>query len=147
MEAGFDLRLYGPGWDKPLRNNPVLGGLVPVRYLDTDSYNVVLSSAKISLCFLSSLNRDTYTQRCFEIPASGGFLLMQYSDDLTSLFVEGLEAEFFRSKEELLVKMRRYLADNELRRSIAARGRQRVHRDGHDVISRMKQAIDIISNH
>lgn len=142
--AGFDLRIYGPGWNKVLRGDGVLSGLLPVKYLDSETYNVVLNVSRISLCFLSALNRDTYTRRCFEITASGGFLLSQYSDDLASLFVEGLEAEFFRTKEELLNKIRYYLADESLRRSVAARGRERVRRDGHDVVSRMKYVTNTI---
>lgn len=144
VEAGFDLRVYGPGWDRAFRENLPLRDLPATKYLDSEAYNMVLNTSKISLCFLSSLNRDTYTRRCFEIAAAGGFLLSQYSDDLATLFTEGLEAEFFRSKEELLDKIRRYLAYDHLRRSVAAQGRERVHRDGHDVVSRMKQALSVI---
>ncbi|MBZ0310797.1 MAG: glycosyltransferase, partial [Anaerolineae bacterium] len=89
------------------------------------------------------LNQDTYTRRNFEIPAMRTFLLSQYSDDLASLFKEGEEAEFFRSKEEMLDKIAYYLAHDEPRQRIAQRGYERV-RDGHDVQSRARQALQTI---
>jgi spore maturation protein CgeB len=87
------------------------------------------------------LNQDTYTRRCFEIPATKTMLLSEYSDDLATLYREGVEAEFFRSPQELTAKLRRYVPDEARRRSVAEAGYRRVVADGHDVISRMGQVI------
>ena len=46
--------------------------------------------------FFSRLNRDTYTRRCFEIPAAGTLMLCDYSDHAATLFAPGREADFFR---------------------------------------------------
>jgi spore maturation protein CgeB len=143
VRRGWDLRLYGPGydWDPVIRKSPQLCSQIPVQLIWGDDYNRALCSAKISLCFLSKLNRDTYTRRCFEIPATGTMMLAEYTEDLASLFIEGEEAEFFRNPEEMVNKIERYLADELSRTKVGQGGLRRVHRDGHDVDSRMKQVL------
>ena len=60
------------------------------------------------------------------------------------MFKEGEEAEFFRSPEELVEKVRYYLANDDARRRIAEGGLRRVYADGHDVQSRMRKMIETI---
>ena len=67
--------------------------------------------------------------------------MSEYSEDLTTMFKEGIEAEFFRSPEEMVTKIRRYLRDDSLRSQVASAGRSRLFRDGHDLDSRMKQVL------
>jgi spore maturation protein CgeB len=144
VRRGFKLRVFGPGyeWDSKLRNSSELLHLVPVRLVWGEEYNKALCGAKVALCFLSKLNRDTYTRRCFEIPATGTLMLSERTDDLTGLYKEGKEADFFRSKEELIEKLTLYLGDEQLRQAVAFNGYRRVVRDGHDVVSRMKQILE-----
>jgi hypothetical protein len=144
--AGFDLRVWGFQWEKPMRRSAVLRKLPPPRYLAGDAYNRVLNASKIALCFLSAINRDTYTRRCFEVPAAGTLLLSQDSADLRTLFREGVEAAFFRDRDELLSKIAYYLHDDAARRAVAERGRRRVEADGHDVVSRMAEAVRAIQS-
>jgi len=147
---GFQLRLFGPEWERVAGRSPDLGRLGPVVSLGGEEYNKALCGGKIALCLLSKLNRDTYTRRCFEIPAAGTMMLAEYSDDLARLFREGVEAAFFRSEEELIQKLRYYLAHEDERRAIALAGHRRVKADGHDVVTRMKQVLGWIgggSNH
>jgi hypothetical protein len=142
-KAGFNLRLFGPGkyWDQKLRKSPWLRHLAPVNEAWGENYNKALCGAKVALCLLSKLNRDTYTCRCLEIPATKTMLLSEYTDDLATLYTEGVEAEFFRSKEELIAKLHRYVANDPLRREVAEAGYRRVVADSHDVISRMSEVI------
>jgi spore maturation protein CgeB len=142
--AGVDLKLFGhaPDWNPVLAHSPALRHLSPVHLVWGDDYNKALCGAKIALCFLSKLNRDTYTRRCFEIPASGTMLLSEYSDDLASMYTPGVEADYFRDAESLVAQLHRYLADDALRQSVAAAGARRVREDGHDVVSRMRDLLD-----
>jgi spore maturation protein CgeB len=146
VARGWKLRLYGPGydWDPVIRQSALLASQVPVQLVWGDEYSAALCASKIALCFLSKLNQDTYTRRCFEIPATRTMLLSEYSDDLASLFREGEEAEFFRSPQEMLNKIEKYLSDESLRRVVAENGYRRVHADGHDVVSRMRYVIQIV---
>lgn len=140
---GIRLRLFGPGydWDPVIRKSPVLNGLVPVQLVWGEDYNRALCGAKIALCFFSKLNRDTYTRRCFEIPATGTLMLSEYSDDLSTLYKEGVEAAFFRNRDEMIKKIRHYLANDEERKRVALAGCRRVMEDGHDVVARMRQVL------
>lgn len=144
---GFDLKLYGPGydWDPVIRKSRLLKHLAPVRLVWGDSYSKALSGAKVALCFLSRLNRDTYTRRCFEIPATGTLLMSEFTDDLAGLFEEDREAVFFRSPRELIEKLNLYVRNERLRCDVARRGYERVRRDGHDVVSRMGAVLDWIA--
>ena len=146
--AGFRLRIFGPGydWDPVLRRSGILAGHVPVRLVWGEDYNLALCGGKIALCFLSRLNRDTYTRRCFEIPATKTMMLAEYSPDLAILFSEGHDVELFRSKDELVKKIRFYLQHDDKRLAVASAGYERVVRDGHDVMSRMKAAIEWVRN-
>lgn len=143
VRRGWRLRLFGPGydWDPAIRHSPELAAKIPVRLVWGEDYNRALCGAKIALCFLSKLNRDTYTRRCFEIPASRTMMLAEYTDDLANLFHEGEEAEFFRNPDELISKIERYLGDDDCRRSVAAAGFRCVYENRHDVISRMRQVL------
>jgi len=141
VKQGFHLKLFGPGWDAELKNSQQLKAMRPVRSVLGEDYNKALCGAKIALCFLSKLNRDTYTRRCFEIPATKTLMISEYSEDLASLYKEGEEADYFRNKEELIEKVKLYLGNHELRHSVAENGYRRVITDGHNVVSRMLQVL------
>jgi hypothetical protein len=142
-KSGLHLRLFGPtGWDEPVARSPWLRTLAPVRPVWGEDYNKALCGAKVALCFFSKLNRDSYTRRCFEIPATGTLMLSEHSAELESLFSEGTEADYFRSTDECMRKLRFYMANNERREAVAAAGMRRVHEDGHDVQSRLRMLLD-----
>ncbi|MFZ5503486.1 MAG: CgeB family protein [Pseudomonadota bacterium] len=143
VRQGWSLKLYGPGydWDPVIRESPVLRGLVPVKLVWGEEYNKALCGAKIALCFLSKLNRDTYTRRCFEIPATATLMLAEYTDDLASLFRPDEEAVFFHSMDEMIEKLKQYLSDDSLRTRVGQAGRSCVESQGHDVVSRMEAVV------
>jgi len=144
VRRGWKLNLFGHdyGWHPAIRKSPLLKGLIPLRAVWNEDYNKALCGARVALCFLSKLNRDTYTRRCFEIPASGTLMLSEYTEDLASLFKAGEEADFFNSPSELAEKLEIYLHDETLRARVAAAGRRRVALDEHDVVSRMRSVIE-----
>lgn len=146
VRQGFKLKLFGPEWNSKLKDSPELKQMLPVNSVLGEEYNKALCGAKIALCFLSKLNRDTYTRRCFEIPATGTLMLSEYTDDLASLYKEGEEADFFKSREEMIAKLKLYLGDEKLRQAVAANGYRRVIADGHNVVARMEQVLDWVAS-
>jgi len=147
--AGVRVRLFGPGsghpgydWHGPLAAHPQLAGLMPVREAWNGEYTRALCASRVALCFLSKRNRDRYTRRCFEIPATGTMLMSEYTPELAALYREGQDAEFFRSTGELVAKVRAYLANPAARDAVAASGLERVHREGHDVVSRVRRMLE-----
>jgi spore maturation protein CgeB len=145
VSAGIRVKLWGGHyWCRA-----VLGGLydrlAPIVPAEGDAYGKALSGAKICLCFLSKLNRDTYTRRCFEIPACGKVMLAERTDDLMKLFKEDEEACFFSSPEELVRKTQWLINNPDIRESIAQAGLRRVWADGHDVASRAKYFLSLVN--
>ena len=104
-------------------------------------YNRYLCSCKIPITFLSTLNHDTYTRRCFEIPAAGALLFCPYTEDLASMFQEDQEIVFYRNIEDFKEKVKYYLQNEAERRSIAIAGRNRLLKDGHEIKDRAAQIV------
>jgi spore maturation protein CgeB len=142
VDAGFSVRLHGNGWSDRIPPGSALAKLQPIRPALGDDYNRALCASKMALCFLSKLNRDTYTRRCFEIPATETLLVAEHTADMETLFREGEEAEFFRDSAELVQKVADYVRDDARRRAVAQAGRRRVAADGHDAASRLREALE-----
>lgn len=147
VNAGLHLRLYGPPyeWEPVLEKHPVLSRLLPVRLVWGDEYNLALCGAKVALVFLSKLNRDTYTRRSFEIPATGVLMLSEYTNDLASLFRPGREALYFKSVPEFIGQLKMVMDDDGKRSNIASAGLARVQADRHHVVARMEILMNRIS--
>ena len=107
-----------------------------------DYYNEIICSAKIALCFFSTLNKDTYTRRCFEIPATQTLMISIYTKDLASMFTPDKEVVYFESKEELIEKVKYYLSHNEERKRIGQAGYARLKKDGHEARNRATQIME-----
>jgi spore maturation protein CgeB len=73
-------------------------------------------------------------------------LLSEYSEDMSSLYAAGKEADFFKSKQELIGKVKLYLENGHLRRQVAEGGYQRVIKDGHDIVSRMAKVVEQVGS-
>jgi glycosyltransferase involved in cell wall biosynthesis len=145
VNAGLHVRLFGGGyWTKAVLGglSSYFGDVVPVIGED---YAKALCGAKLCLAFLSKINRDSYTRRCFEIPACGCLLLCERTDDLKKMFIEDEEAVFFSSKEELVEKTLWLLSNPINIQQITEAGRKRVWTDGHNVENRAKQFIELVS--
>lgn len=102
-------------------------------------YNDTLNSAKIALVFLSKINSDNYTRRCFEIPATKTLMLSQFSFELTLMYEENVEAVYFRTKEELVDKCKLLLKDNEMRKRISVNGFNRLIESSNEVNDRIDE--------
>jgi spore maturation protein CgeB len=55
------------------------------------------------------------------------------------MFEEGREAAFFSNAAEAVEQATRFVNDDALRQRVAAAGRARCLKDGHDVVSRARQ--------
>lgn len=142
IDGGHKLNLFGGGWDEALHNlrsNSPLRKLLPIQPVTGPAYRYAICGGKVALCFLSTLNQDTYTRRNFQIPAMKTAMLSQYTHDLAKLYVPDREAVFFGKKTELLQKLSTLLEDDNRQRSIAAAGYDKVWGAGHDVKSRMQE--------
>jgi spore maturation protein CgeB len=98
----------------------------------------VVAGSQITLGFLRELNPDQHTTRSFEIPAIGGFMLADRTEDHREFFEEGKEAEYFTSDDEFRDKIRFYLANEAARERIAKAGHERCMTSGYSYEDRIR---------
>lgn len=149
-EAGYHLNLFGGGWDvalPKLRPDSPLRAKYPISPATKADYRYAIGGAKVALCFLSTLNHDTYTRRSFQIPAMKTAMLSQYTEDLATLYEPDQEAVFFRDQQELLDMLARLLGDEAWRQSVAEAGYAKVYAAGHNVGSRMRVWLQEVQQH
>ena len=136
---GVRVRVWGP-WDRwaPRPANLRLEG----RPLWGDDYARAISAFAINLCFLRKANRDRHTARSVEIPASGGFMLAERTDEHAALFEEGHEIAMFASDEELLEKVRWFLAHPQERERMADAALVRCRTSGYSYVERLGAVLE-----
>lgn len=110
-----------------------------------EEYATAICALDIALHFIRRENRDLQDSRSYEIPACGAFMLAERTVKHLEVFEEGKEAVFFDTDEELLDKVRYYQAHPEVRRKIAAAGRERCLRSGYSYQDRLGAVLDRIS--
>jgi spore maturation protein CgeB len=142
---GLRVRIWGGGWEGWARRNGDPNMRVEGRWLWGQEYVKALCSFEINLGFLRKLNRDLQTTRSVEIPACGGFMLAERTAEHRQLFTEGVEAEFFTTKDELLEKCCYYLAHSEEKARIAAAGRARCVQSGYSYERQVEAVLDQLS--
>ena len=124
VEHGLCVTVWGDGhWKKYMNYNANL--TIHEKGLFTEDYCKALQAIHINLCFLRKINYDEQTTRSVEIPACGGFMMAERTDEHKALFEEDKEAVFFSNNEELLEKCKYYLEHEEERKRITAAGRKR----------------------
>lgn len=143
-ERGLPIRIWGggSGWLKYKGHYPNL--IIEEQGLFTEDYNKAIAAFDISLCFLRKMNKDLQTTRTMEIPACGGLLVAERTEEHMELFEDGREALFFSSNEELFQLCSYYLEHPEERKQIAARGMERCLKSGYSNKDTLERAIRII---
>lgn len=134
LEKGIDIQIFGAGWEKA-KDLIINGSLKDIKVMEKHNYTLELSRSRICLCFLSKLNRDEYTRRCFEIPAMKKILVSEYSHALNKIYRDGEEAVYFKSKEDLLKKVKDLLSNPREIDRIAENGYKKCLNEGFDVYS------------
>jgi len=146
FEHGIDVRVFGLGgkWERS-RLAKIRPDLLGPQLFD-ESYVRALRDHRICLAFVSHSNQDEYSMRTFEIPATGSFMLAERTPMHQRFFREGEEVEFFGSVAECAEKIRRYLADENGRREVAAQGAKRCRLAGyglrHQVLAAVEDILD-----
>ena len=143
-QSGIKIDVFGNMWDKADVSNISSNLTIHYQELVGNDYNHSLANAKIVLGFLRKVNLDTQTSRTFEIPACGGFMIMEYTENQDRLFAEDKEMVYFRTKEELLNKILYYIKHQDEAQSIVNAARSRCETDGYEYDYRIDTILESI---
>jgi len=140
------LMVWGNGWERAVAVN--LKPSIQYKPIVGDLYALAIKASKLNLGILSesvggASSGDLITSRTFHIPASGGFMLHERTPESILYYIEGEECAFFDGIEELIEKVRYYLAHDSERLAIAAKGTQRAI-DEHSIDERAKSMIEVL---
>lgn len=144
----LDFKIWGTEWDgEPLLERHVqLGGA----RISSEDCVKIYNATKINLNLHSSVRADELVSggdfvnpRTFELAACGAFQLVDRRSLMPELFAAD-ELAVFSSPEEMLDSIHRYLGDEEARRAVAEKGRERVLRD-HTYARRMQTLLAFIA--
>lgn len=137
------LRVWGHQWQPA---EPSLGAAIMGRGVLGAEYAKAIAASKINLGILSEVRAgasdgDRITSRTFQIPAAGGFMLHESSDEIDQYFVDGAECATFSDGDDMADKVGFYLAHDDERRRVAAAGRARCLASGHSIDDRVATVV------
>jgi spore maturation protein CgeB len=135
--ANLKVALYGTYWEKYRETRDLTRGL-----LDAQEVSKAVTGARIALCLVRRANRDGHCMRTFEVPASGGCMLTEDTDEHRKLF--GLEGEcvlYFQNELEMVVKARWLLERPKERYRLAQAAHAKIIGGRHTYQDRLREII------
>ena len=146
--AGVNVTVFGPGWNHHSNIIPAsaYGGV-----LSDEDMVKVYSRSKVNVGFSTCGETQSLPQRIlqirlrdFEIPMSGGFYMVEYMEDLEEFFKIGTEIVCYRGTDDLIEKVKYYLAHESERERIRKAGYERAQSD-HTWQKRLAAAFAVIA--
>ncbi len=123
LKPDLNLLIWGNQW-REKNQTPALGKHLAGPAIEGSFYAKALRATRINLAVMGVKPgvEDKTTTRTYEIPACGGFMLHERTDEVLELFEEGKEIACFGDVRELAEKIEYYLAHPDERAKIAAAG-------------------------
>jgi spore maturation protein CgeB len=117
--AGFRVALYGTSWDRFAETRRLTRGQLPITELPK-----AIAGATIALCLVRRANRDGHCMRTFEVPAAGGCMLTEETEEhLEILGPDRKCVLYFRTTDEMIAKARWLLENPSARARLAGAAR------------------------
>lgn len=143
------LRVWGEQWEPALRGP--LARAIGGHEVVGEEYVRAICASTINIALLSeqrpgASDGDRITSRTFHIPACGGFMLHERTDELLAVLDEDRSVACFGDAGELATQVERYLRDERGRHAIAAAGHARVSA-AHGWDNRIRTILDLHVSH
>lgn len=133
IERGFRVALCGDYWERFAATRDCTRG-----HADPATVRRATAAAKICLCIVRRANRDGHTMRSFEIPAAGGCMLAEDTQEHRAIFgSDGESVVYFRSLGEMVRKAGWLLEHPEERARLAEAAYALVTEGGHTYQDRL----------
>lgn len=141
---GFNIKIWGAHWNKAERDFKRNFNVV---YKEAwfEEMSKVVNSTKIIIDVLTKENRDAINLKNFQIPACGGFLITERTEQLLELFEEDKDIVCYSTVEELRAKCEYYLEHENERKKIAQNAYAKVVKGNNTLLDRAKQILDTVS--
>ncbi len=136
----YDLKIWGNSWEKASKK---IQKKWQGRAVVGEEFSKVCNSSKIILNLIRKQNFLAHNMRTFEVPACGGFILSNRTEEQNSFFKEKKEAEYFSTPEELKEKIDYYLKNRELRKQIAISGFNKLKNADYSYKNRAKSILEL----
>jgi spore maturation protein CgeB len=134
IQTGVQVALYGGYWDRFSQTRGASRG-----HADPGIVRKVTSAARVSLCLVRRANRDGHVMRSLEIPAMGGCMLVEDTDEHRALFGPPGEAvAYFHTIPEMLEQLRRLLSAEDERLRLTAALFRRIREGRHTYDDRLR---------
>lgn len=121
VAAEFPLRIYGWGWQHAARKSRSRACWAQGEGLGAEM-GTAISSSKITFNMVRAEHGCPYSTKTLEIPACGGFMLTNWSEDQAALFEDGKECVYYNTMEEMIEKAKYYLDNDDEREKIRRAG-------------------------
>src|SRR5256885_2711770 len=109
-------------------------------------YARAMHTAKVALCFLRKINRDTVTTRSLEIPAMARAMAAERTDEHDALFVDGREYLGFANIDELVSAVVTLIDDEPRRQTLRLAARQRCLSSGYSTLDRAHEMLRVMAS-
>ncbi len=149
LAEGIGLKWWGPHIPRKLSTLGLLLGPIGRayggRFVYGEEHAKIAQLSKIYLGLDSQPQvRKSMSERMYIAVGCGAFYMCRHIDGIEEVLAPDREIVTFRSKDEMIEKMRFYLGREELRRKIAAAGREAV-LERHTYVVRMREMTSILA--
>lgn len=134
--------VFGPRWR---RHYPVHLLDIKLRHaVYGNEYALASNSMRAGLVLLNSENRDTHTNRTFEVPATGQLVVAPRTRDHASLFDDGRDAILFDSLVDGLDRLAFALKAESRWAEMADRGHRVITTGGNTYVDRFREILGVL---
>ena len=112
-----NIKIFGNGWDRAKGSNLFTYWQKDAGY--GEHMKDEIANAKIIFNFTRQQHVTGLSMKVFEIPACGGFMISNYTDEQNEILRDGMECVYYNSFSELNGLFEFYLNNEELRESVA----------------------------